>query len=364
MGPSVIVDDTVSFDFNYVGEQWTHQTGQSSVFNGTLSVCNAGAKGITPPSLTFFFYGLDINFYGTLTSGLAVNYTIDHSTVRPVTGVNLLSLQNLTDVQFHSLELLPTGGQFMLDYVTYTPNTVTPLIATSLIVDDHDTSLQYSANWNHTTGNFNVGHPYNGTMTGTGTKGSTMKFSFVGSAISVYGLLNQVDGRLSASFAVDGANATATTFAPFNGSQTASPIGGIVVGVIAVVFLRYWTNAIIMNSQYKHQSSSCATPAPAGPVPQPPKTLTVTQVWELAPMTPPSPPRNPVIHSDGRNPAPSRSRNTQSDGRNPAPRRSRNTASEDRSRAQEDGRDDDVSPRQETDAVPAPPAYEENFYTR
>ncbi|KAF8966647.1 hypothetical protein BDZ97DRAFT_1807333 [Flammula alnicola] len=186
MGVSVIVDDTVSFDFNYVGDQWTHQTGQSSVFNGTLS-------GITPPSLTFFFYGSDINFYGTLTSGLA-------------TGVNLFSLQNLTNAQFHSLELLPTAASSRSIMSRIHPTQYT-VIATSLIIDDHDSSLQYSANWNSTTGNFKVGPP---------TMGSTMKFSFVGSAISVYGLLNQVDGRLSP-------NATATKFTPFNGSQTASP---------------------------------------------------------------------------------------------------------------------------------------------
>ncbi len=73
------------------------------------------------------------------------------------------------------------AGQFALDYITYVPNSDTTLSAVDLILDDTDSALQYgNAQWNHTTGDFQQGRPYNGTMTGANTKGATMELTFVG----------------------------------------------------------------------------------------------------------------------------------------------------------------------------------------
>ncbi|KAF8203356.1 hypothetical protein BJ912DRAFT_352920 [Pholiota molesta] len=161
---------------------------------------------------------------------VAANYTIDGTTRRPIqfpsnvsngkTGVNLFNLDNLTGGLSHNINIYPAAGQFVLDYITYTPNSDTPLSANNLILDDTDSALQYAnGQWNHTTGDFQQGRPYNGTMTGTNTQGATMQLTFVGSSITVNGLLNRVDGRLSASFVVDGQNSSASNFAPFDGEQ-------------------------------------------------------------------------------------------------------------------------------------------------
>ncbi|KAF8175774.1 hypothetical protein BJ912DRAFT_988143 [Pholiota molesta] len=230
MGPSILVDDsTLVTNYNYLGGQWSLQTGDNSVLNGTLTTGTPG-QGTIPSQLFFSFWGSGINFYGNMTSGVAANYTVDGTTRRPIqfpsnvsngkTGINLFSLNNLTEGLFHDINIYPAAGQFVLDYITYTPNSDTTLSAADLILDDTDSALQYgNGQWNHTTGDFQQGRPYNGTMTGTNTMGATMQLTFVGSSITVNGLLNRVDGRLSASFVVDGQNSSASSFTPFDGNQ-------------------------------------------------------------------------------------------------------------------------------------------------
>ena len=47
-------------------------------------------------------------------------------------------------------------------------------------MDDADSSVQLSGNWNKTTGDFPVGVPYKGTMSGTHQQGANVTFPFVG----------------------------------------------------------------------------------------------------------------------------------------------------------------------------------------
>ncbi|KDR80385.1 hypothetical protein GALMADRAFT_154013 [Galerina marginata CBS 339.88] len=230
MDIAVILDDARPRDIVYSGTQWVSQANSNSFYNSTLTVCHTEIQNTTtPPSFTFYFYGSDINIYGPLTNGVALNYTIDSTSVRPgiinangagKSNINIWNLQGLDNTVYHTLEVLPSAGLFSIDYITYTPAKYTGLAGRNLIVDDADHSIQYSANWTKTTGDFAVGSSYKGTISGSSTKGSTMKFDFVGASISVYGLLNQQDGKLSASFSVDGGNAV--TYAPFDGTQTAN----------------------------------------------------------------------------------------------------------------------------------------------
>jgi hypothetical protein len=102
MGPSILVDDsTLVTNYNYLGGQWSLQTGDNSVLNGTLTT---GTPGGTIPSQLFFSFwgelaflsllfarwpisnltGSGINFYGNMTNNVAANYTIDGTTRRPV----------------------------------------------------------------------------------------------------------------------------------------------------------------------------------------------------------------------------------------------------------------------------------------
>ena len=81
------------------------------------------------------------------------------------------------------MNIFPSSGQLTIDYITYTPNTDTPLSGVHLILDDNDPILEYSTGqqqWNHTTGDFQAGRPYNGTMTGASVINSTMQLTFEG----------------------------------------------------------------------------------------------------------------------------------------------------------------------------------------
>jgi hypothetical protein len=81
---------------------------------------------------------------------------------------------------YHTIQLFPSSGLFTLDYITVTPNMYSILTGRDLILDDTDPALLYSGNWSNSTGDFGVGVPFKGTMTGTETKGSSMKFNFIG----------------------------------------------------------------------------------------------------------------------------------------------------------------------------------------
>ncbi|KAF9528697.1 hypothetical protein CPB83DRAFT_308861 [Crepidotus variabilis] len=238
MGASIIVDDAdPKLQPYFSGDQWGLEPGTGdSLLNGTLTSCHLEKKSFYPtPTFSLYFYGSDFSLYGPGLSGVALNYTIDDTSVRPATdfnnsastnlkaGVKLWSLTGL-DTSYHTLKLIPASGLFAFDYFTYTPSKYTTLTGSRLIVDDADSLIQYSGNNHWTKLNsqiFGNGMPYQSTLSSSSQKGSTLKFDFTGSSIAVYGALNQQSGTLSAQFTVD--NGTATTFTPFNGTQAVDP---------------------------------------------------------------------------------------------------------------------------------------------
>ncbi|KAJ3516399.1 hypothetical protein NLJ89_g1147 [Agrocybe chaxingu] len=236
MSPSILVDDADPARFSTVGFQWSTTTNSDSFFNRTVTVCHTEYRNTsTVPKLGFNFYGSDLHFYGPpVTNDIFVNYTIDRSSVRPAnlnknansalkvprhTGVNIWNLTGL-DQQYHRVDIFPVNGLFSFDYFTYTPNRLSNLVGHNLLLDDNDSLLQYSSEWTKTNADSLQGAvvAHQNTLSGTNKTGSTMRFNFVGAAVSVYGALNQQEGRLSVSFSVD--NGTATSFRPFDGTQT------------------------------------------------------------------------------------------------------------------------------------------------
>ncbi|KAF8869686.1 hypothetical protein CPB84DRAFT_1803614 [Gymnopilus junonius] len=174
------------------------------------------------------FYSTDFNIYGPGNKGISLNYSLDSSLTLQSgiinsdgrtgkNGVNFWNLQGLDSAVFHSIKVIPSGGAFVLDYITYTPMQSTTLAGQNLIMDNTDQSIHYSGTWNKMTTDFPVGVPYLGTMSGSSKQGSNATFTFTGSSVSVYGLVNQQAGKLSAFFSVDGGATTAYT--PFNGMQ-------------------------------------------------------------------------------------------------------------------------------------------------
>ncbi|KIM37208.1 hypothetical protein M413DRAFT_448702 [Hebeloma cylindrosporum] len=236
MGFSILLDDTSPWILSYYGTQWVHDSGLASalgVFNNTLSICHTEIQNTTsPPKLSIDFYGSEINLYGPVTGNIAMNYTIDGTSVRPAvlssdaaSGkrgiVNIWNVQGLSETVYHTMELFPSNGLFTLDYITIAPTKYSVFTGFNLIIDDADPALHYSGNWTHSAGeDFALGSVlYERTMTGTNMTGSTLRFDFIGSSVTVYGLLNQQAGKLTAAFSVDG-KPPPTKFTPFDGSQT------------------------------------------------------------------------------------------------------------------------------------------------
>lgn len=103
----------------------------------------------------------------------------------PQSGANFWSVQGLTASQ-HTLQVTPTAGQFSLDYITYTPASLASSSSSNLnvILDDADSSMQFSGNWTKSAPSMQNDVPYQGTVTGSSTVGDTMKVQFVGMSYS------------------------------------------------------------------------------------------------------------------------------------------------------------------------------------
>jgi len=85
-----------------------------------------------------------------------------------------------------------------------------------LVLDDTDPLIKYNGIWPFRNGTIK-GISYNETRLGTNRTGDSFTFQFVGASISVYGLLHQLEGRLSSSYSIDGAKPV--TFSPYNATQ-------------------------------------------------------------------------------------------------------------------------------------------------
>ncbi|KAF5310712.1 hypothetical protein D9619_008139 [Psilocybe cf. subviscida] len=239
MSLSLIVDDAALPQSAFAGGQWDHQNGQNSFLDGTVTTHRGqgnGGRGSDddddddqpPPNLTYSFFGSDVSVYGTLTPGLAMNFSIDGSTSAPAQfnngslgkpGVEIFSITGLGKTEQHKLQLFPTTGQFVFDYFASTATASTNLTSSDLLIDDHSSLVHYSSTgWTRATNvEYPTGSPFLRTASGSSTPGSSLTFSFTGSSISVIGATQKANGTLTASFTVDGQNPV--TFNPFDGSQ-------------------------------------------------------------------------------------------------------------------------------------------------
>jgi len=100
------------------------------------------------------------------------------------------------------------------DYLTVTPGPSTPLSGKTLAVDDADPSFIYSGKWTTTPPNpitFDYSTSlYRNTAHWTSTIGDTLQFNFIGTSISVFGILANISsgGNISATYTIDGESRT------------------------------------------------------------------------------------------------------------------------------------------------------------
>ncbi|KAF9051768.1 hypothetical protein BJ165DRAFT_1524674 [Panaeolus papilionaceus] len=235
MPPQIVIDDA-SAGLTYIGTQWTVNKGVASAYNQTITICNTN-NSTTKPEFSVLFYGSELALYGPPNGdNVRLSYVIDGSSRRSAQlskssspsqqGLKLWSLDNM-DTTYHDITFYPEDGIFSYDSLVITPNKYSSLSGRRLVVDDSDSQIQYSSNSEWTVPNngtmesiINQGIPFGGGLKGTNSVNANMTFSFTGSSVSVFGLLNQQAGRLSFSFSVDNSDPEIVT--PFDGTQTAN----------------------------------------------------------------------------------------------------------------------------------------------
>ncbi|KAG6914887.1 hypothetical protein DXG01_014745 [Tephrocybe rancida] len=123
----------------------------------------------------------------------------------------------------HEMSLLPIAGQPVFDYAVVTPSSSTSLGGLTMVLDDTDSWITYKGSgWTSKSGmQSSAGLPYNGTQRGSSNPGDSLTVNFEGRSVAVYGLLNQLPGKLLTTYHID--DTGPTKFAAYDGSQTSEP---------------------------------------------------------------------------------------------------------------------------------------------
>ncbi|KAJ2912397.1 hypothetical protein MD484_g8013, partial [Candolleomyces efflorescens] len=240
MAPSIIVDDA-DLTRALIGAQWQRFTNSTAAHNQTTTVCRTelngqGIANARAPKLSLNLPSLKgFTLVGTGAENLRLNYTFKSGDVprdgpvsknpelfgkvclyRRLTGVELMTL---TSTDTYSIEIVPDSGRFTLDYVLFTPDKPSGYAGQRLMSDDHDSTIKYS------TGQWSLTEsvvlpraiPMKGTLARATAVGASWSVQFTGADIAVYGVVNSVSGKLSASYSIDGG--PASTMTHVNGSQ-------------------------------------------------------------------------------------------------------------------------------------------------
>ncbi|KAG6918413.1 hypothetical protein DXG01_014818 [Tephrocybe rancida] len=180
-----------------------------------------------------------VAFFGQPTDDFQLNYTLDGTRSRPAetnfthgvsgkTGVRLWGVKNIT-AGYHTISILPTAGQPVLDYIVVTPDPSTYLNEKILVLDDTDSAIKYSGKWTSDSGTvYPNGVAFNNTRHTSTSAGDTFTLTFTGkfvsicASISVYGLLEQKPGKHSSSYILDGEPGSTYEYS-FDANQTGKP---------------------------------------------------------------------------------------------------------------------------------------------
>ncbi|KAG7447247.1 uncharacterized protein BT62DRAFT_71372 [Guyanagaster necrorhizus] len=217
----IIVDDQDA-DVSYTGS-WI-SAGSALEYSETIHASNE-----TGASMSYNFTGTYISIYGDYDPGGScslifsldgqsttvytpeINATAHH---RQIWASSQLSNGNHTLVysvdSCHRVNANSSGTYSWFDYILYQPSPGT-LPTAKYVIDDTSTDIQWAGNWSRTgiDGDFNV-------TAHASSEGASLELKFTGSAITVYGRLNNVtNSSTSAAFAIDdGAGETFNASAP------------------------------------------------------------------------------------------------------------------------------------------------------
>ncbi|TFK72136.1 hypothetical protein BDN72DRAFT_381383 [Pluteus cervinus] len=187
------------------------------------------------PAMGTSFDASRMDIYGSAPAGSSFNVSLGSGDYNPTVmsgpGNNGAKSALITSVQIPvgigSAQIVVNSGSPTVDYLVFVPRSTASLSSKTVLVDDRDPYFKFKGSWTQSDGpTTDYGPAYNNTRTGSNTKGDSATIIFSASSISVYGLLNPTEGILSASFSLDGGKAT--TFNPYNGTQTVNASGWLV----------------------------------------------------------------------------------------------------------------------------------------
>ncbi|KAF8798944.1 hypothetical protein BYT27DRAFT_7150508 [Phlegmacium glaucopus] len=210
---SLLVDDQDS-QIQYLCPS-LHQTVTGSYYNNTWSTVENDSCSNGWFQYTFNGVGVQVSV-SLANAGQSYQVKLDDGPFVPQTGHGSFESPVLPDGK-HTITYATdfsseTPPSF--DYLTVTPGPSTPLSGKTLAADDTDPSFIYSGKWKITPPNpipFDYSTSlYRNTTHWTSTIGDSLQFNFIGTSISVFGILANISsgGNISATYTIDGVSKT------------------------------------------------------------------------------------------------------------------------------------------------------------
>jgi hypothetical protein len=163
----------------------------------------------------YTFYGTGVHIAASVAlSGASYSVKIDDGEFIPQSRGGAYDSPTLYDGKHTVTYALDAAGSPLdppsFDYLTVTAGPSTPLEERTLAVDDADDSIVYSGSWSNSPViplSFDYATSlYRNTTHWSSTVGDTMRFKFLGSSISVFGIARNISsgGNITATYTLDG----------------------------------------------------------------------------------------------------------------------------------------------------------------
>jgi len=188
-----------------------HQHVAGSYYNNTWSTVQS--DNCKNGWFDYTFYGTGIHVSAAVaTPGASYSVKIDDGEFAPQSGNGAYDSPTLSDGKHIITYALESTGKSLpsFDYLTVNAGSSTPLQGRTLAVDDTDSSIIYSGSWKNSPAvplSFDYSTSlYRNTTHWSSSVGDSLRFTFQGSSISVFGIATNISsgGNITATYTLDG----------------------------------------------------------------------------------------------------------------------------------------------------------------